>query len=374
METLASIRSMIYTSLAQGFRHPSPASFASLINGLLAAADGSTEAKTLGWYRAKVTDTETWQELSLTYNRLFFGPGRPVAPPYESVYRDRCGLVMGEPAARVAQLYAEEGLSLSAESKELPDQLSVELEYMAYLTISEAEAWQKGDTEKARNYLSKEVAFLTEHLGRWISLFCNQIEAGTDHPFYTSLARLTRSYIEGDLSQAQQWLHGQPQGGDERTDDNKARLLFPNIRITVDQQVCTVCGTCADVCRPGALRLSADTRNVGLLYDRALCNGCRACQRYCPEKGITVQRLTPLPHPLQSEPRRLMHSPRLTCTGCGQPYVTEAWLQRILKQINSQDISFEQILRLCPACKARRTELSSDYPHLFFDGQHKSHV
>jgi TorA maturation chaperone TorD len=47
--------------------------------------------------------------LETEFTRLFCGPGRPVAHPYESVYRER--RTMGETTLDVRRLLGEEGLA-----------------------------------------------------------------------------------------------------------------------------------------------------------------------------------------------------------------------------------------------------------------------
>jgi TorA maturation chaperone TorD len=132
--------------------------------------------------------------LEIEYNRLFVGPGRLQAPPYESVYRDSRGLVMGPAARDVERRYAEAGLALAPEHRDLPDHIATELGFMAYLAMREAEA----KDEERRTWRERERSFLQDHLGVWLPLFCRRVKEASQHPFYTALAELTVTFVNLD--------------------------------------------------------------------------------------------------------------------------------------------------------------------------------
>jgi DMSO reductase family type II enzyme chaperone len=132
--------------------------------------------------------------LEIEYNRLFVGPGRPQAPPYESVYRDPRGLVMGPTARDVERRYAEAGLALAPDYHDLPDHVAMELGFMAYLTMQEAEAQGKD----VRVWLEKERTFLRDHLIVWLPRFCQRVREKSQHPFYATLAELTMTFVNLD--------------------------------------------------------------------------------------------------------------------------------------------------------------------------------
>lgn len=74
--------------------------------------------------------------LTFEYNRLFVGPERLPAPPYESVHRkDRSemeiGMVLGPSVLDVKRRYAEAGVAVSGNFRDLPDHITVELEFIA---------------------------------------------------------------------------------------------------------------------------------------------------------------------------------------------------------------------------------------------------
>jgi len=295
--------------------------------------DTSTAQARSRTYAALAQDFATPQEgLEAEYARLFVGPGRPVAHPYESVYRE--GRVMGDCALAVRQIYAAEGLA--PEGHSLPDHVALELEFMAHLTRREAEARERGDEEGALACLRQQEAFLSEHLGRWLPRFCQRVLTGEAHPFYASLAQRTRKHVARDVAQVRAWLSA-AESADERE----------RWTVAVGSE-CTLCGLCARLCPREALRLTQDEGEMYLLFDPASCHGCATCQQWCPEGAVTVE-----PSPTTDEGQRvLMRSPLTTCPGCGRPYLSAVLLARVWEQAAGDDQRLRRRLALCPACKA----------------------
>ncbi len=54
---------------------------------------------------------------------------------------------------------------------------------------------------------------------------------------------------------------------------------------SIDQDTCTACGRCAEVCRFAAVLGSADE---GYAIDTIACEGCDLCARVCPAEAITM--------------------------------------------------------------------------------------
>jgi TorA maturation chaperone TorD/Pyruvate/2-oxoacid:ferredoxin oxidoreductase delta subunit len=283
-------------------------------------------------YAALAQDFAGPQEgLEVEYARLFVGPGRPVAHPYESVYRE--GRVMGDCTLAVRQSYAAEGLA--PEGHSLPDHVAVELEFMAHLAQREAEAQERGDEEEALAYLRQQEAFLSEHLGRWLPRFCQRVLAGGAHPFYADLAQRTWQHVAQDIAQVRAWL-----SAGELADERGHWTVAVG-------SACTLCGLCARLCPQEALRLTRDEGEVCLLFDSSLCDGCAACQQWCPEGAVTVEPSLPVEGQCI-----LARSPLVTCPGCGRPYLSIALLSQVLERAAGDDEELRRRLALCPACKA----------------------
>lgn len=148
----------------------------------------------------------TSEDLSVEYARLFVGPYALKAPPYGSVYLDRERRVMGDSTMEVMQIYQKEGLSIDDQFKELPDHISVELEFMYYLAHKELEALKASETREVHRLTETQKLFLSKFLKPWVPPFCENIKKGTDNEFYRALADclltfVTRSQASENLSE-----------------------------------------------------------------------------------------------------------------------------------------------------------------------------
>jgi TorA maturation chaperone TorD/Pyruvate/2-oxoacid:ferredoxin oxidoreductase delta subunit len=277
--------------------------------------------------------------LEQEFTRLFLGPGRPVAHPYESVYRE--GRTMGDTTLDVQRCLASEGLTPG--TRILPDHVSIELAFMAHLAAREARAWEDGDDDGARGYLARQKSFLHDHLIAWLPQFCHRILAGRPLDPFANLARDTETFVVGDAERVRAWLGN----GTEASEGVVAR---PERWVVTVDQGCTLCGICIQVCRPGALRQGRDTERgtVVLRVDAALCDGCAACQRWCPEECIAVKRLPDGEHPAEVE---LARSAMLACPSCGQLHAPAAMVAKVQAQVDQGSDALLQRLALCHECK-----------------------
>lgn len=204
LETLA--RSGMYAALSKAFRPPKAAPDGeediTLVDLLQTAGDldGGLNAlaeKAIDALHVKAgQDGEALRTLEIAYNRLFVGPRRPLAPPYESLYRDPGGLVMGPSAQAVQACYTEAGIALTPDYRDLPDHVAVELGFMAYLAAEEAEA----EGEQAGRWRERQSAFLRQHLAAWLPAFCERVRAASQHPFYLAVADLAQAFMNWDCA------------------------------------------------------------------------------------------------------------------------------------------------------------------------------
>ncbi|MEA3339065.1 MAG: molecular chaperone TorD family protein [Chloroflexota bacterium] len=206
MTSRARARSQLYGALALAFRKPEAADQESEQDSLaqiLQQAALAFDAEALGQIAGELVESlktfyqteQALRTLEIEYNRLFVGPGRPQVPPYESVYRDARGLVMGPAARDVERQYTTAGLGLAPNHHDLPDHVATELGFMAYLTLQEAEA----QDEDATIWLDRERAFLRDHLAVWLPRFCQRVRETSQHPFYSALAELTVTFVNLDM-------------------------------------------------------------------------------------------------------------------------------------------------------------------------------
>lgn len=147
---------------------------------------------------------ELHESLSVEHTRLFRGI-RPLygpPPPYESVYRDEEGVIMGKSTVEVAREYAKAGVGLPNQYKgEPPDHISFEFDFMRFLCEKEAKAWRNNDRRHALRYLDMEREFLDIHIMKWVLRFCNVIEDAARVGIYRGIAKVTKGFITFDYNQ-----------------------------------------------------------------------------------------------------------------------------------------------------------------------------
>lgn len=131
------------------------------------------------------------EDLLWEYTRLFIGPYRLPAPPWESVYTSPKRLLMQEAHDAVQAQYAEAGLSIP-DPHVLADHIGSELNF---LSILHARAESEADGEVPMALAER---FLSEHLRRWVPAFCKDLEAAAEEDLYRELARVTRSVVAAD--------------------------------------------------------------------------------------------------------------------------------------------------------------------------------
>ncbi|WP_374711961.1 TorD/DmsD family molecular chaperone [Symbiobacterium terraclitae] len=183
--TLAEVRLALFQLLQAAYAAPATPELAGAL-AEVAAAYGEA----LGCALPQLAPLEPGPDLA-EFHRLFVGPERLVAPPYESVYVSPEPALMQEATFAVRSFYRRHGLTLGPERNEPDDHIAFELEFYARLQAGALAGAGEDLTEPQRR-------FLTEHLARWVPAFCGRIAEGSRSPFYRSLAALTRAVIQLD--------------------------------------------------------------------------------------------------------------------------------------------------------------------------------
>ena len=108
-----------------------------------------------------VWDAHMLPDLESDFNRLFVGPGHPLAPPWESYYLSRDHLLFQESTLAVRQMYRRFDLETSSPGSMPDDSLGLELAFMAELYARRCAA--PGQDEA----LAAQQEFLDSHVLRW---------------------------------------------------------------------------------------------------------------------------------------------------------------------------------------------------------------
>ena len=130
------------------------------------------------WNESMMADLES------DFNRLFVGPGKPLAPPWESYYLSRDHLLFQEETLAVREAYRRFGLEAVSLHSEPDDSLSLELSFMAELCGRCGEALNPGPGGGQAEVLEAQRQFLASHLLRWAPQCLRQVIESARLDFY----------------------------------------------------------------------------------------------------------------------------------------------------------------------------------------------
>lgn len=143
-------------------------------------------------------------EIRTDFSRLFIGPGRLLAPPYESVYRSREGLVFEAETLQVRARYKAWGLQAPHLNREPDDHVGLELEFLGTLCLRGLDAIETGDADLLGRVREEISGFLDDHVLRWVPACMDDVAAGARTACYRAVAAL----VQGALAHAEQAFLG----------------------------------------------------------------------------------------------------------------------------------------------------------------------
>ena len=109
------------------------------------------------------------------------------------VFASSTGLLMGDSAVHMGDLYRMGGMETPESFRSMPDHIVLELEFLSLLYESDSE-------EKART-------FITDHLD-WLDLLKTEVEKANPHPFYRSAILIIDAFIREELKAGKADHHG----------------------------------------------------------------------------------------------------------------------------------------------------------------------
>jgi len=189
-----SARSQVYQLLARTFAFPSEDFYQDVAQGRWQ----EQVAQTLPQLPFELTSVDSSRviippdEFQAEYNRLFeVGTlGGPPCSLYGGHYeRDRLR-VMEE----LIRFYDYFGLSLT--QGQLPDHISVQLEFMHYLTFKEAESLQRNRSQDS--YQRAQTDFLERHPGKWLPLLRQKLANFQPLPVFDQLVTMADEFVRRD--------------------------------------------------------------------------------------------------------------------------------------------------------------------------------
>ena len=199
-QNLAAIREDAYRLLAACYYSPTPALFDEKCCESLAAllSVAVPEAAAQAAEAASMSTGQSIEALAVEHARLFLGPFQLVAPPYGSYYLDEGKTVMGDSTAGVEAFYRDCGLHLADDFHELPDHITVELEFMSYLAFVQRQAEAAANDDESKRLIGVQREFLAGFLLPWLEPFTAAVIGDAEAPFYQAVARCTVAFVNAD--------------------------------------------------------------------------------------------------------------------------------------------------------------------------------
>jgi TorA maturation chaperone TorD len=137
---------------------------------------------------AAETEPSTWSD---ERTRLF--EGGSICPPNETAYvrRDKGAIL-----ADLCGFYGAFGFELAPESGEKADHIVTELEFLSMLLVMLARSDEAKHPDAETVTRDALAAFARDHLGEWVSKFCDRLAETTSLPLFRNVARLLDHLFE----------------------------------------------------------------------------------------------------------------------------------------------------------------------------------
>jgi TorA maturation chaperone TorD len=132
------------------------------------------------------------------YTRLFIGPEKLPAPPWESVYLSRDRLLFQKQTMEVRRLYRKFGYIPINYPHEADDHLGLELDFLFKLASRTREDIDQRKFDSALDLLQEQFSFLEEHLLKWVPAFVEDVHEAAETSFYQGLVKILHGYLEQD--------------------------------------------------------------------------------------------------------------------------------------------------------------------------------
>ena len=140
-------------------------------------------------------DDVAFEDLQDDYTRLFIGPAKVIVPPWESVYFDDARLIFQERTLEVREWYRRFGLEAEHLHNEPDDHIGLEMIFLVHLAKMGLAELERGDQNDWEQIFQAQRDFLSKHLLRWGTIFCDDVCDKANTVFYKGVALLARGAL-----------------------------------------------------------------------------------------------------------------------------------------------------------------------------------
>ncbi len=150
-----------------------------------------------GWHQetAGGLTEEQFEALRDDYTRLFIGPGKVLAPPWESPYIQKERVIFQVETLKVREWYQRFGLESVKKYKEPDDHIGLELAFAAHLASLGLDALEQNDQGEFTNLIAAQKQFFIEHPLKWVGGWSKLIEENARTDFFKGIALITKGVL-----------------------------------------------------------------------------------------------------------------------------------------------------------------------------------
>ena len=160
----------------------------------------------LAGQHAKNMDPEYLPKLRNEYMRLFVGPQKLVAPPWESVYRSHQGLLFQESTLTIREIYRKQGFQAEGYPRVADDSLALELDFMGRMAEKSLAALVNGQDAELAETLAVQESFVRVHLLFWVPKMMERMSSSEFRLFYPQMTKILLAFMETDMELVQDML------------------------------------------------------------------------------------------------------------------------------------------------------------------------
>jgi TorA maturation chaperone TorD len=144
-------------------------------------------------------DKEAFAErLSGDFTRLFVGPGKMEADPWESLHTGKENVLFQPGTLEVRKAYVAQGFIPHGYPYVADDHIALELDFMAALAKRMQDAYQSADPEQIDAALGASRDFLDRHLLVWVPSFVERLLQARHSQFYGKVGVVLREFLPID--------------------------------------------------------------------------------------------------------------------------------------------------------------------------------
>lgn len=138
------------------------------------------------------------EELEPEFHRLFSGQER--CSPHETEYGPGRSVRKAVELADIAGFYRAFQVGVDAQDPEMVDHISLEFDFLSLVAFKERYARMQGWQEQADICLDAYRKFWSEHLGRWVSGFLDNLgQRARAGGFYQMVSEVAQSWVQEEL-------------------------------------------------------------------------------------------------------------------------------------------------------------------------------